>query len=318
MGRLVEGKWTTEQVGTRNKGGHFKRAESGFRNWVTKDGSAGPSGSGGFKAEPNRYHLYISLSCPWAHRTLMFRKLKQLDDVISVSTTDAITSNETGWTFNGNSGHTNDPINNADYMWQVYIAADANYSGRVTVPVLWDKHTSTIVSNESSEIIRMFNSAFDTITGNTVDYYPKALRARIDEINERVYNDINNGVYKCGFATSQKAYDDAVAPLFDALDWVEDILSQNAYLAGDTLTEADWRLFATLIRFDAVYYSHFKCSRRRIADYPHMSRYLKLLYAVPGIADTVDLTHIRTHYFSSLAINPFGIVPTMPELAFLD
>jgi len=319
MGQLVDGKWSTEWYDTKKTGGKFKRADAGFRNWVTADGSAGPTGEGGFKAEANRYHLYVSLACPWAHRTLIFRKLKALEELISVSIVDAKMPDETGWTFNGDSGHTNDPVNNADYMWQVYTAAVSDYSGRVTVPVLWDKHTNSIVSNESSEIIRMFNSAFNALTGNTDDYYPQALRAEIDSINDRIYNDINNGVYKSGFSTTQEAYDPAVAALFSSLDWVETILAKNTYLMGETVTEADWRLFTTLVRFDAVYYSHFKCAHRRIGDYPHMSRYLKKLYDMPGIAETVNLEHIRTHYFwSHITINPTRIVPTMPELGFLS
>lgn len=319
MGQLVDGKWSTEWYDTKKTGGRFKRADAGFRNWVTADGSAGPSGDGGFKAEPDRYHLYVSLACPWAHRSLIFRRLKGLTDLISVSVVDAKMPDETGWTFNGDSGHTDDPVNNADYMWQVYTVAKPDYTGRVTVPVLWDKHTNTIVSNESSEIIRMFNSAFNALTGNNDDYYPQDLRPAIDEINTRVYDAINNGVYKSGFATSQNAYEEAVSALFDGLDWVEDILAQNTFLTGETLTEADWRLFTTLVRFDAVYYSHFKCSHRRIGDYPHLSRYLEQLYDLPGIAETVDLDHIRTHYFwSHTSINPHRIVPTMPDLAFLD
>ncbi len=318
MGQLVDGKWSTEWYDTKKTGGHFKRMDAGFRNWVTADGSAGPSGTGGFKAEADRYHLYVSLACPWAHRTLIFRELKQLQDYISVSIVDAKMPDETGWTFNGDSGHTPDPVNGADFMWQVYTAAKPDYTGRVTVPVLWDKKTKTIVSNESSEIIRMFNSAFNGLTGNDDDYYPQALRAEIDPINDRIYDAINNGVYKSGFATTQEAYSSAVEALFEALDWVETILSTNTYLTGETLTEADWRLFTTLVRFDAVYVGHFKCNRRRIADYPHMSRYLKQLYEVPGVAETVNLDHIITHYYwSHTSINPHRIVPIGPELPFL-
>lgn len=318
MGRLVEGKWSTNDQYIKSTDGKFKRVDAGFRHWITPDGSPGPSGVGGFEAEKDRYHLYVALACPWAHRTLIFRKLKQLEDIISLSIVDAKMPDETGWTLNGDSGHTDDPVNSADYMWQVYTAADPNYTGRVTVPVLWDKKTGTIVSNESSEIIRMFNSAFDALTGNSDDYYPQALRPDIDAINDKIYHNINNGVYKSGFASTQQAYNEAVTALFETLDWAETLLEKNTYLAGETLTEADWRLFTTLVRFDAVYYAHFKCSRRRIADYPNLSRLLKQLYEVPGIADTVNLEQIRTHYFwSHTSINPLRIVPTMPDLNFI-
>lgn len=319
MGQLIEGQWSQNWYDTSKTGGKFVRSRAGFRNWVTADGSAGPSGEGGFKAEPNRYHLYVSLACPWAHRTLIFRKIKGLEHLISVSTVSPKMPDETGWSFRKDEGSTGDELLGKDFLWQVYTQADPKYSGRVTVPVLWDRKTNTIVSNESSEIIRMFNSAFNELTGNTDDYYPQALREQIDAINTRVYDDINNGVYKAGFATSQSAYDDAVSALFAALDWAEAILAKCPFLTGDTITEADWRLFTTLVRFDAVYVGHFKCNRRRIADYPNLSRFLKALYDVDGIKETVDLDHIRTHYYwSHTTINPHRIVPIGPELPLLD
>ncbi len=319
MGQLIDGKWSTEWYDTKKTGGRFKRSAAGYRNWITADGSAGPSGEGGFKAEADRYHLYVSYACPWAHRTLIFRALKGLEDLITVSVVDAKMPDEHGWMFTGDMGSTKDPINNADYMWQVYTAADPEYTGRVTVPVLWDKQRNTIVSNESAEIIRMFNSAFNELTGNEEDFYPEALHAQIEEVNDRVYNDINNGVYKAGFATSQEAYDEAVTALFDALGWAEGILGDNRYLTGDQVTEADWRLFTTLVRFDAVYVGHFKCNRKQIADYRHLSRLLKELYDWPGVKETVHLDHIRTHYYwSHTTINPHRIIPVGPELPFLD
>lgn len=318
MGHLVHGKWSTDWYDTKATGGHFKRSAAGFRNWVTPDGSPGPSGDGGFAAEAGRYHLYVSLACPWAHRTLIFRELKGLADLIDVSVVAPKMPDETGWSFTTDLGSTPDVVNGKQHLWQVYLEADPDYSGRVTVPVLWDKKQARIVSNESSEIIRMFNSAFDGLTGNTLDFYPQALRETIDAINARVYRDINNGVYKAGFATTQEAYDGAVAALFDALDWVESLLASNRFLTGDTLTEADWRLFTTLVRFDAVYVGHFKCNRRMISDYENISRYLKELYEWPGIAATVNMDHIRTHYYwSHTTINPHRIIPIGPELAFM-
>lgn len=319
MGQLVEGKWTTDWYDTKSTGGRFKRKDAGFRNWITADGSAGISGEGGFKAEADRYHLYVSYACPWAHRTLIFRKLKQLEDLISVSVVDAKMPDEHGWSFSDADGAIPDTVNNADYMWQVYAAAKPDYTGRVTVPVLWDKKQKTIVSNESSEIIRMFNSAFNDLTGNKDDYYPDELKAAIDEINPRIYSGINNGVYKSGFATTQTAYNEAVSALFETLDWVESILAEKRFLTGDRVTEADWRLFTTLVRFDAVYVGHFKCNRQRIADYPHMSRYLKELYQWSGVKETVNLDHIITHYYwSHTSINPHRVVPIGPNLPFLD
>ena len=319
MGQLIDGKWSTEWYDTKATGGKFVRSQSAFRNWVTADGGPGPTGEGGFRAESGRYHLYVSLACPWAHRTLIFRALKGLESHISVSIVDPKMPDAHGWQFTGEAGSTRDELNGADYLWQVYAKARPDYSGRVTVPVLWDKQRGTIVSNESAEIIRMFNTAFDGLTGNRLDFYPEALRPEIDVLNARIYDDINNGVYKAGFATSQEAYDEAVGKLFAALDWAEDILSRRTYLTGDAPTEADWRLFTTLVRFDAVYVGHFKCNRRRIADYPQLSRYLKALYQVPGVKETVNLDHIRTHYYWSHAtINPSRIIPVGPELPFLS
>jgi len=319
MGQLVDGKWSTDWYDTKKTGGHFVRAQSGFRNWITADGSAGPTGEGGFKAEAGRYHLYVSYACPWAHRTLVFRQLKDLAPLISLSVTDAKMPDETGWSFTGTSWSTGDTLNHKDYLWQIYTLAAPSYTGRVTVPVLWDKERRTIVSNESAEIIRMLNAAFNELTGNEGDYYPEDLRQKIDAINARVYDTVNNGVYKAGFATTQAAYEQAATALFDSLDWLEAILGDTAYLAGDQITEADWRLFTTLVRFDAVYFGHFKCNRRRIADYPNLSHYLKALYEVPGVKETVHIDHIKTHYYwSHTSINPHRIVPIGPELAFLD
>ena len=320
MGQLIDGKWSTEWYDTKKTGGRFVRGQSGFRNWVTGDGSAGPSGEGGFAAEAGRYHLYVSLACPWAHRTLVFRKLKKLEDLISVSIVSPKMPSETGWAFTGEMGSTPDALHGADFLWQVYTRAVPNYTGRVTVPILWDKERNTIVNNESSEIIRMFNSAFNGLTGDTQDFYPEPLRERIDSINARVYDAINNGVYKAGFATKQDAYEEAYRALFDALDWVEeDLLGGHDYLAGDQTTEADIRLFTTLVRFDAVYYGHFKCNRQRIADFPKLSAYLQRLYDVPGVAETVNIDHIKTHYYwSHDTINPTRIVPVGPKLEFMD
>jgi len=311
MGMLVDGLWTNQWYDTKSTGGRFKRSEARFRNFVTKDGSPGPTGEGGFGAEANRYHLYVSLACPWAHRTLIFRNLKQLQNLISVSVVDAKMPDQHGWTIPKGE----DPINQAKTMWQVYVAADKDYTGRVTVPVLWDKKQNTIVSNESSEIIRMFNTEFDHLTGNDLDFYPEELRDKIDLINERIYGSINNGVYKTGFATTQEAYDEAVTALFNSLDWVEDVLSKNKYLTGGTLTEADWRLFTTLVRFDPVYVGHFKCNIRRIADYPNISRLVDELRAIPGVEETIDMEHVKVHYYwSHTSINPHRIVPAGPAL----
>ena len=319
MGLLVEGKWQDQWYDTEATGGRFQRDLTRFRSWVTVDGSAGPSGSDGFKAEPNRYHLYVSLACPWAHRTLIFRKLKGLEDMISVSAVHPL-MHENGWTFQDGPGVIADPIFNADYMYQIYTAAQSDYTGRVTVPVLWDKKNNTIVSNESSEIIRMFNSAFDEVGANKdVNFLPEDLRGKIDELNDFIYPNINNGVYKSGFATTQEAYDEAVVDLFKALDTIEARLENNRYLTGDSITEADWRLFTTLIRFDPVYVGHFKCNIRRIVDYPNLWGYTRDLYQVPGVAETVNMDHIKSHYYGSHdTINPTLIVPRGPDIDFMS
>ncbi len=310
MGMLIDGVWHDVWYDTKKTKGEFQRSEAQFRNFLTADGTPGPSGKGGFAAEPGRYHLYVSLACPWAHRTLIFRKLKKLDDLITVSVVDPLML-ENGWEFKG--GDTQDHLFGSDYMWQIYTRADPQYSGRVTVPVLWDKKQNTIVSNESAEIIRMFNSAFDGLTGSTDDFYPADLRNEIDEINALIYNTVNNGVYKSGFATTQEAYERHVYPLFETLDQLEARLSSKRYLMGDRITEADWRLFTTLIRFDPVYVGHFKCNIRRIADYPNLSGYMRELYQWPGVAATTDLYHIKTHYYASHdTINPTGVVPVGP------
>lgn len=314
MGRLVDGVWQDVWYDTVATNGHFKRSASQFRNWVTADGSAGPSGDAGFKAEADRYHLYVSLACPWAHRTLIFRKLKKLEDLISVSVVDPLMLAQ-GWEFKDGGIGTGDHLFGSKALWQVYTRADANYSGRVTVPILWDKKQNTIVSNESSEIIRMFNSAFDGLTGSTLDFYPEELRGEIDAMNTDVYNDVNNGVYKAGFATTQSAYEESVTALFARLDKLEERLGSHRYLTGSRLTEADWRLFTTLVRFDPVYVGHFKCNVRRIADYPNLQGYLRELYQVPGVAETVDMRHIKEHYYRShTTINPTGVVPVGPVL----
>ncbi|MBD8876045.1 glutathione S-transferase family protein [Roseibium polysiphoniae] len=311
MGLLVDGKWTDQWYDTKSSGGRFVRKASSFRNWITDDGSPGPSGEGGFTAEAGRYHLYVSYACPWAHRTLVFRKLKGLEELIGVTAVEPLML-DNGWTFTEP-----DPLNGASYAWQIYTAADPNYSGRATVPILWDKKKKTIVSNESSEIIRMFNSAFDGLTGSQTDYYPQVLRAEIDEINDRIYDTVNNGVYKAGFATSQEAYEEAVHALFETLDLLEQRLEQSRYLVDDMPTEADWRLFTTLVRFDAVYVGHFKCNIRRIEDYPSLSNYMRDLYQTAGVAETVKMDVIKNHYYGSHeTINPTRIVPVGPDLDF--
>ncbi len=316
MGMLVDGEWHDVWYETAATGGRFVRKESRFRNWVTVDGSAGPSGGDGFKAEAGRYHLYVSLACPWAHRTLIMRELKGLQNMISVSIVHWLMLEE-GWTFTPGPGVIPDSINQARALHQVYTKADPLYSGRVTVPVLWDKQRQTIVNNESSEIIRMMNSAFDPLGATPGDYYPVALRAEIDDINARVYDTLNNGVYKSGFATTQTAYEEAVKPLFATLDWLEAKLTDRRFLTGAKMTEADIRLFATLIRFDAVYVDHFRCNIRRIVDYPNLWGYLRDIYQQPGVAKTVNMNHIKRHYYEShRSINPTGIVPVGPLLEF--
>ena len=319
MGKLVDGKWHDVWYDTKDSGGAFKRTEATFRNWITADGSAGPSGEGGLKAESGRYHLYVSYACPWAHRTLIFRALKGLSDHITVSAVHPDMLSD-GWHFGTNyEGATGDTLYGLPFARDIYLKAMPNMSGRVTVPILWDKERETIVSNESSEIIRMFNSAFNGITGNTDDYWPEAERDAIEEVNARIYDTLNNGVYKSGFATTQSAYEAAVYPLFDTLDWLEDRLSKNRYLMGDQVTEADWRLFTTLIRFDPVYHLHFKCNRKRIVDYPNLWAYTRELYQVPGVAETVNMDHIVRHYhYSHDSINPHRIVPINPVLDYLE
>ena len=317
MGQLVDGRWSTEWYDTSKTGGRFVRKESPFRNWITPDGAPGPTGEGGFPASAGRYHLYVSHACPWAHRTMIFRALKGLGDIITVSVVSPKMPDETGWNF-VQEGSTGDSLYGAQYLHEIYSRARPDFTGKVTVPVLWDKQRETIVNNESSEIIRMFNTAFNGLTGNDDDYYPAALRPRIDEINQRVYDTVNNGVYRAGFATTQEAYEEAVTALFASLDWIEGLLGDNACLAGDRLTEADWWLFTTLARFDAVYVGHFKCNIRRIADYPNIAHYLRGLAAVPGVRETIHLDHIKTHYYwSHHRINPTRIIPVGPALDFL-
>ena len=314
MGYLVEGRWTsTDQRPT----GQFIRGDSQYRNWITSDGSPGPSGEGGFKAEAGRYHLYVSLACPWASRALIFRSLKGLDDrTVGLSITHWLMA-EHGWTFAHGEGVVADGVNGVEFLHQLYTRANPTYSGRVTVPVLWDKQRHSIVSNESAEIIRMFNSAFDRVGARLGDYYPEPLRAEIDRINMRIYDTLNNGVYKAGFAGTQESYEAAVVPLFQTLDWLEEHLQSHRFLVGEKPTEADWRLFTTLVRFDAVYYGHFKCNIRRLIDYPNLWAYTRELYQWPGIAATVNLMHIKRHYYMSHRhINPTGIVPVGPVIDF--
>jgi len=317
MGLLVDGKWQDEWYDTKSSGGKFERSAAKFRNWITADGSAGPSGAGGFKAEAGRYHLYVSYACPWAHRALIFRQIKGLSDLIGVSAVHPDMLGD-GWTFETDDhGANGDDLFGLPFARDLYIKANATFTGRVTVPILWDKQQNTIVSNESSEIIRMFNSAFDALTGNTDDYWPEALHDAIAPINDRIYDTFNNGVYKSGFATRQEAYDAAVHPLFETLEWIEDILSRNRYLMGDTLTEADWRLFTTLVRFDMVYHQHFKCNRNRIVDYPNLWAYTRELYQMEGVAETVNFDHIVRHYhYSHDSINPNRIIPINPVIDF--
>jgi len=316
MGLLVEGKWQSEAGRWADAKGRMQRPDSILRNWITPDGSPGPTGRGGCKAEAGRYHLYIARACPWAHRTSIFRALKGLEDMIGLSVTHWVML-ENGWTFEDAPGVIPDTVNNARFLYELYAKSEPGYSGRVTVPVLWDKKTSRIVNNESADIIRMLNSAFDGIGAKAGDYYPEALRAEIEAVNKRVYDTLNNGVYRAGFAGSQDAYDEAVVPLFETLDWLEERLSRADYLVGNRLTEADWRLFTTLLRFDPVYHTHFKCNLRRLVDYPALWRYTRRLYQHPGIKPTVNFDHIKGHYFQSHRwINPTGIVPKGPIVDF--
>ncbi len=315
MGLLVNGQWMDRWYDTSASGGRFVRQDSAFRNWITPDGAAGPTGKSGFKGERGRYHLYVSLACPWAHRTLIFRALKRLDTAISLSVVHWLMGNE-GWTFEAGPGVIPDP-GGARRLYEVYLRSDPAYTGRVTVPVLWDKERNEIVSNESSEIIRMLNSAFDGVGAADGDFYPAGLRASIDALNRVVYDTVNNGVYKAGFATTQEAYEEAVRPLFATLDSLEARLADNRYLCGGRLTEADWRLFTTLLRFDAVYVGHFKCNLRRLVDCPNLWAYTRDLYQYPGVKETVNFTHIKNHYYQShRTINPSGIVPIGPDLDF--
>jgi putative glutathione S-transferase len=321
MGLLVNGEWRDNWYDTEKTQGRFVRHQSVFRNWVTPDGSPGPSGQGGFKSALGRYHLYVSLACPWASRAVIFRKLKRLENVISMSIVDPFMG-ENGWAFSApdgsiTPGSTPDDIMGARFLYELYLKAEPDYTGRVTVPVLWDKRESTIVNNESSEIIRMLNNAFDEWGNSTLDFYPAELREQIDRINSVVYDNVNNGVYKCGFATSQRAYDESFDALFKTLDDLEARLARQRYLAGSRFTEADWRLFTTLVRFDSVYYSHFKCNLRRIIDYPNLWNYTRELWQVQGLAETVNLFHIKRHYYAShVTINPTRIVPKGPALDF--
>ena len=315
MGLLVGGVWHDTWYDTKSAGGKFERSQAKFRNWITADGSAGPSGISGFKAETGRYHMYVSDACPWAHRALIFRQIKDLSDHITISTVHPDMLSD-GWSFEKDEyGATGDTLFDLPFARDIYTRADATFSGRVTVPILWDKQQNTIVSNESSEIIRMFNTAFNDVTGNTVDLWPQHMHNDIEVVNARIYDTLNNGVYRCGFATTQAAYDEAVHPLFDTLDWIEDRLSTKRYLLGDRLTEADWRLFTTLIRFDAVYHLHFKCNKKRIVDYPNLWAYTRELYQVEGVAETVNMDHIVRHYhYSHENINPNRIIPINPTL----
>ncbi len=319
MGLLVDGVWQDKWYDTASSGGRFQRTTTAWRNWVTPDGAPGPTGTGGFAAESGRYHLYVCLACPWAHRTLIFRALKGLTPHIDVSAVhpDMLTE---GWEFRTDfPGATGDRLFGLRYLRDIYLKADPHASGRVTVPVLWDKKTGTIVSNESAEIIRMFNSAFNGLTGNTDDYWPEDLRPQIEAMNARIYDTVNNGVYKAGFATTQEAYDEGVIPLFESLNWLENLLGQNRYLTGDRLTEADWRLFTTMVRFDPVYHTHFKCNRKWLREFPNLWGWTRELYQIPGVAETVDFNHIVRHYhYSHDTINPYRIIPINPIINWME
>jgi putative glutathione S-transferase len=316
MGLLIDGVWHDRWYDTEASGGRFVRPRTTFRNWVTRDGSAGPGGAAGFAAAPGRYHLYVSLACPWAHRTLILRALKGLEDLVSLSVVHW-RMGEHGWTFEQAPGVIPDPLHGARYLYEIYRAADPSYTGRVTTPVLWDRLGGTIVNNESAEIVRMFNSAFDAVGARPGDYYPGDLREEIDALNDRIYETVNNGVYRAGFATTQQAYEEAVWPLFETLGWLNARLAGRRYLCGDRLTEADIRLVVTLLRFDLVYYSHFKCNARRIADYRHLAAYARDLYQLPGVAATFDPGHVKRHYYEShRTLNPSGIVPVGPGVDF--
>jgi putative glutathione S-transferase len=316
MGLLVDGEWHDVWYDTKASKGRFVRSESQFRNWVTPDGSPGPSGSGGFRAEPGRYHLYVAYACPWAHRTLIVRKLKGLEAMIGISAVNCYMGAE-GWTFAPGPETIPDSVNHVSKLYELYTLADAKYSGRATIPILWDKHERTIVSNESAEIIRMLNTAFDGVGANHNDYYPAELRGEIDELNALVYPNVNNGVYRAGFATTQEAYEEAANGLFAALDKLEGRLATRRYLTGSRLTEADIRLFTTLVRFDPVYHGHFKCNRQRIVDYPNLWGFLRDIYQTTGVAETVHVDFIKRHYYGSHAnLNPSRIVPIGPDLNY--
>ncbi len=316
MGLLVDGEWRQQWYDTASSGGRFVRAQSSYRNWITPDGSAGPTGEPGFTAEPGRYHLYVSLACPWAHRALIIRKLKRLEEMISVSVVHWRML-DNGWTFEDGPGVVPDPIHAANYLYQVYQAADPGYTGRVTVPLLWDRRGETIVNNESADILRMLGSAFDEVGAAPGDFYPQDLRTDIDELNARIYDSVNNGVYRSGFATTQAAYEEAVIPLFETLEWIEQRLERSRYLLGERLTEADIRLFTTLVRFDPVYHGHFKCNLRQIASSPNLWGFTRDIYQLPGVSDTVNFEHIKRHYYEShKTINPTGVVPIGPTLDF--
>jgi putative glutathione S-transferase len=315
MGLMINGEWQ-EHEPEKSRDGHFERGETSFRNWITPDGRPGPTGQDGFRATAGRYHLYVSLACPWAHRTLITRALKGLQAIIPVSVTHWLMA-ERGWTFTPGEGVVADTLYGSRYLYELYARADETFSGRVSVPILWDHHTQTIVNNESADIIRMLGSAFDQAGAKPGDYYPQPLRRAIDAVNQRIYDNLNNGVYKSGFATTQAAYEAAVVPLFETLDWLEDRLARSRFLCGDTLTEADIRLFTTLVRFDPVYHGHFKCNIRRIIDYKNLWAYTRDLYQLPGVAETVDFGHIKRHYYMShRRLNPTGIVPVGPVLDF--
>ena len=316
MGLLIDGVWRDQWYDTKGAGGRFVRPRTTFSNWVTRDGTAGPTGAAGFAAAPGRYHLYVSLACPWAHRTLIMRALKGLETLVPLSVVHWRMLDH-GWTFAAGPGVIADPVQGAEFLYQVYLAADRSYTGRVTTPVLWDRQAGTIVNNESSEIVRMFNSAFDEIGARPGDYYPAELRGEIGALNDRIYETVNDGVYKAGFATTQAAYEEAAGRLFETLDWLEARLARRRYLCGDRMTEADIRLLVTLLRFDLVYYSHFKCNLRRIADYPNLSGYVRDLYQLPGVAATFDPGHVKRHYYEShRTLNPGGIVPVGPAAGF--
>lgn len=321
MGLLVDGQWQDTWYDTDASGGRFERSEAVFRHWITADGAAGPSGDSGFKAEAGRYHLYASYACPWAHRVLIYRALKGLESMIGVSFVHWYMG-ELGWSFKADDeGIVGDQLMNKQQLFEIYQQAEPAFTGRVTVPLLWDKQKQTIVSNESSEIIRMLNSAFDGVGDGvgdgTTDYYPEAHREAIDALNDRIYNTLNNGVYRCGFATTQSAYDEAVMPLFDTLDWLESQLENQRFLCGDKPLEADWRLVPTLLRFDLVYNGHFKCNLKRLMDYPHLWAYTRDLYQWPGIRGTCNFDHAKRHYLESHeTINPHRIVPVGPAIDF--